>query len=426
MRIHCLIFGLLLTMMTQLVVKPCFAQIPGFVPMDETMQSLIDFYNTDTIFVIVPDDLELSREIRQSVENFSFWRKDQVYEWIHESDFRDVKPDRHLQFYGPLNQFKGNILASTPFMIIEGGFSIQGRKFTHPEDSFYYMEPSSSRIYTISNQVAGVHPYTGYLAGGAYTLYVFSGNQLRLTGFDPNNGSSPAINDLDAMRNAYFCNSIRSRNIHYFFPCSEKQLPDADSLISFTNTFVENFCRFLQTDTSGIPLVTTYIYASRDDLQAFIAAPKAQTVYGKSFGNINHIMAPDMAIVKHETGHSIIESKIGKNNSAFFSEGFRQYTDYLFSQSAYENDVKNFREHEELLTPSLILQTENNFFNNMANYSISGIFVKLVIEKTGLEKFMKAYAGNNLIEVIEAEAGSLEALIRELKVAASTPEYIHQ
>ena len=426
MRIHCLIFGLVLTLMTQLVMKPCFAQIPGFVPMDETMQLLIDFYNTDTIIVIVPDDLKMSRDIRQSVENFSFWRKDLVYEWVHESNFRDLKPDRHLQFYGPLNQFKDNILASTPFTIAERGFSTQGKKFMQPEDSFYYMDTSSIRIYTISNQAAGVHPYTGYLAGGAYNLYVFSRNQLRLTGFDRSDGSSPAINDLDAMRNAYFCNSIRSRNIHYFFPCSEKQMPDADSLISLTDTFVEDFCRFLQTDTSGIPLVTTYIYANREDLQAFIAAPKAQTVYGKSFGNINHIMSPDMAIVKHETGHSIIESKIGKNNSAFFSEGFRQYTDYLFSQTAYENDLKNFREHEEMLTPSLILQSENTFFNNMVNYSLSGIFVKLVIEKTGLEQFMKAYAENNLIEVIEAEAGSLEALINELKVAASTPEYIHQ
>ena len=426
LKVKCLIPGLWLSFIMQLMSLNSSAQVQGFIPIDETMQSLIDFYNTDTLTVIIPDDYNPDSKARRSVEGFSFWRKDLVCEWIHESAFREVRPHGHLQYFGPINEFNVNILGSTPFTRADSGFVYHGRRFVDSGDAFYYMHPSGRCIYTCTNRRQSIHPYTAYLAGGAYPLYIFSGNQLRITGFDRNDGSTPSINDLDALRNAYFCKSIRSRRIHYFFPCSQKQLPDADSLISLTDTFVEDLCRFLQTDTSGIPLVTTYIYASRDDLQAFIAAPKAQTVYGKSHGNINHSMSLDMAIVKHETGHSIIESKIGKNHSAFFSEGFRQYTDYLFSKAAYENDLKVFREHAEMLTPSLVLQTENNFFSNMVNYSISGIFVKRVIEITGLEQFKKAYADNDLIELIEAQAGPLEALISELKDAALTPDFNHQ
>ena len=391
------------------------AQVGGFVSMDESMQRLLDFYNTDTIIVVVPNGCEVKEEDKKSIGSFAFWMENLAYIYKQESTLTTADQEKHLQYFGPVFMFETNILTSTPFKVEKNGFSYRGREFIKPDDSFYYMNSSASRIYTCRNGEGHPLAYTEYLAGGVYQLYVFSGSSIRLSGFDESDGSAPDINDMDALRSAYFCQSISSQFFDLHFACAHSEIY-SDSLASQLDRFVTDLCHFLEVDTTGIPRITTYIYANREDLQSFIAANSSQTVYGKSFGNINHIMHFDLGIFRHEAGHSIIGSKVGKNPNPFFDEGFRQYTDYLFNIEAYENDLKILRENTHLLTPELVLSTNSIFFSSMTNYSISGVFVKYLVDRIGLNEFKIAYTQNNLIETVENRIGSLESIIEEFKL----------
>lgn len=395
------------------------AQVQGFVPMDESMQQLLDFYDTDTIIVVVPNGYEVKEKDRKLIESFTFWMENLTYIYKQESTLETVDLEKHLQYFGPAFQFETAILGDTPFRVEKNGFSYRGREFRNPDDSFYYMNSCASRIYTCRNGEDYPLAYTEYLAGGVYQLYVFSGNSIGLSGFDKNDGSVPDINDMEALRSSYFCQKVITQFFDLYFACEHTGIY-VDSLASQLDRFVADLCHFLEVETMGIPRITTYIYASHEDLQSFLAANSSQTIYGKSFGNINHIMHFDLAIFKHEAGHSIINSKVGENPHPFIYEGFRQYTDYLFNEKSYENDLKILAENIHLLTPQLILSTHDTFFTSMTNYSISGVFVKYLVDNIGLDEFKTAYAQNNLIETIEDRMGSLERVIDDFKLQLRT------
>ena len=382
--------------------------------MDESMQQLLKFYHTDTIIVVVPNGYKVKEKDQKLIESFAFWMENLTYIYKQESALETVDAERHLQYFGPAFLFETDILTETPFKVEKNGFSYRGREFENPDDSFYYMNSAASRIYTCRNGEGHPLAYTEYLAGGVYQLYVFSGNSITFSGFDKNDGSTPDINEMDGLRSAYFCQKVGSQFFDLYFACGHTGIY-ADSLASQLDRFVADLCHFLEADTTEIPRITTYIYANREDLQSFLAANSSQTIYGKSLGNINHIMHFDLGIFKHEAGHSIIESKVGQNPNPFIYEGFRQYTDYLFNADAYKNDLKILNENIHLLTPQLVLSTHDTFFTSLTHYSISGIFVKYLVDSIGLDEFKTAYTQNNLIETVESRIGSLESVIDEFK-----------
>jgi hypothetical protein len=400
-----------------MLLATCFtsiAQVGGFVPMDESMQQLINFYNTDTIVVVTPNGYEVKQNDRKSIESFVFWRENLVYICKQESALHAEDFTKHLQLFGPAFLFETDIFAGSPFRTEQNGFSYRGRKFIKPEDSFYFMNSKATRIYTSRNSDDFPLVFNEYLAGGVYQLYVFSGSSIILSGFDKGDGSTPSINDMDRLRAEYFCQTISSQYFDLHFACSYSTI-NSDSLANELDNFVIDLCNYLEVDTLGIPKVTTYVYTTREDLQLFIAANSNQTVYGKSLGNTNHIMHFDLGIFKHEAGHSIIGSTVGKNPNPFFDEGFRQYTDYLFSNEAYDSDLKIFKENAQLLTPELVLSSNNIFFSNMVNYSISGVFVKHLIDRIGLEEFKGAYAQNNINETLQDNGLTIEYIVDEFK-----------
>ncbi|MEZ5072694.1 MAG: hypothetical protein R2751_17475 [Bacteroidales bacterium] len=55
------------------------------------------------------------------------------------------------------------------------------------------------------------------------------------------------------------------------------------------DAFTDSLCAFLGTDTTGLPRMQAFVYACREDLQLFIAAPFWQTIHGRSIGTVNHL-----------------------------------------------------------------------------------------------------------------------------------------
>jgi len=390
------------------------AQVKGFVAMDDSVKAMFEFYKVDTILVVLPDAYTISKNNAEAVENFVFWKNKPVYQYKHESALQPNDFEKNLQFFGPVFKFRNKSLLDIPFGIEAQGFSYKGRSFQKPEDAFYYMHPSLRKMYTCQN--GDEHPlaYLGFLAG-AYQLYIWNGNEIVYSGFETSPTSVEQINNMDALRENYFCRKIISQFFNLYFNCSLPGDSISHTLGKELDNYVVQLCLFLDIDTVGLKAIDTYFYSEREELQYFIAAPLWQTIYGKSFGDINHITGFNLGTFKHETGHSIIAAKMGFNPSPFFSEGFRQYTDYFFSKDAYSNDLKVFKENPDLLSKELVFSNGSGFFRGWVNYSISGVFTKYIVERVGLKEFKEAYKQNKVEELLAKIGLSTESLIEDFK-----------
>jgi len=157
-----------------------------------------------------------------------------------------------------------------------------------------------------------------------------------------------------------------------------------------------------------------YVYADRIELQKINAAPLWNTIYGRCMGNVLHSFSVNTGTIKHETSHSIILQKIGNYPVPIFNEGFRQYTDYLFNEEAYLSDLKITKANLILLNTEFL--NVNKFNNHMQNYSISGVFVKYLIDKIGYSEFKAAYSQGKVEEYLnEKYKMSTEQLLAEFK-----------
>ena len=64
------------------------AQVDSFIAMDESMQQLINFYNTDTIIVITPQGYTVREDDKETIEKFAFWRNELSYVFNKENEFQ--------------------------------------------------------------------------------------------------------------------------------------------------------------------------------------------------------------------------------------------------------------------------------------------------------------------------------------------------
>lgn len=103
-------------------------------------------------------------------------------------------------------------------------------------------------------------------------------------------------------------------------------------------------------------------------------------MWGLNVNNIIHSSSFDREIIKHEAAHNFIGQKIGDNTNQFFSEGFRQMTEYFFDEEKFIADKDSTEKHLDLLLENLVSGGYREFFSSAQSYPISGVFVKYMID----------------------------------------------
>lgn len=235
------------------------------------------------------------------------------------------------------------------------------------------------------------------------------------SGFISHTGGRDSINDLEKSRKAYF--SVSSTK---YFDLNFAGSFDRDSIhqraSNELDTYIEDLAGKLGSDTKNLKKLRTYIYINRTDLQEFLGVPSVMQMFGLNVNDVIHGYTFDLDILKHEAAHNFILQKIGNNTNVFFIEGFRQFTEYLFDEEKFGDDIEITSVHLDLLTHDLLMGDVRIFFNNPQSYAISGVFVIFMIDKMGLENFKELYSGNNLDTDLKQKYGcNLEQLMDEFK-----------
>jgi len=388
------------------------AQTPDFYPMDENFELFQKFYESDTILVVFPDSEPISVMDKQAIEKFKFWGKIPFFCYKKESEINSMDLKKNIQFFGPIFKFQKEY-SEMPVKKTDNGFLYKTESFNKENDAFYYLNDNANRLFMCKNSSKTISPFFRY-GVGPYSFYIFRDNEIVYSGFVNENLSKENINDLNHFREIYFqqktlssfsLNIAKTLNVDSLFNIATKEL----------DKYVINLCDYLEVNANNIEKMKLYAYDNRIDLQKFIAVPLWQTVGGRCVGNVLHSTQMDLSIVKHETAHSIINQKFGDLSNPFWSEGFRQYTDYLFNKGAYNADLEITKANIEFLNEE-ILNGSSKFYNHLENYCISGVIVKYVVDKIGFSEFKTAYSQQKIEEYItEKYELSMGELITEFK-----------
>lgn len=393
-----------------------FSQTTEFVPLDENFSQVLKFHSVDTVTVIFPDDYNFLRADSVFVESYVFWeqfQKKPVYIYKKEQQLTEVDLGKNLQFCGPISGFKRMEILHIPVNKTSEGFILNGKLFNQPEDAFFYVNDDATHFYTCRNSENAIFPLRE-LPLGFYPFNIMRNGEFVYTGFISDKTGETKLNDLNALRSEYFLNPVKTKYFEIFAARPFEQDSILHCITKNTDAFVDSLCRVLNTNAGLLPFTKLYFYETREDLQNFLAQSLRQTIYGKSLAGSNHITGLNISTLRHEVGHTVIDFTLGKNPNPFWHEGLRQFTEYFFSEEAFQNDWQKTKENIELLTIGLI-EGKPNYFSNWANYPVSGIFVKFLIDKYGIEKFKTAYRCDKMNDLLYIDENSTELLINDFK-----------
>ena len=392
------------------------AQISGYIPGDEDYTQTLQFHKVDTLLVIVPQNYSISDQEKADIESYVFWdqyQKKPVYLYKHENELTKRDEQSNLQFYGPFFDFKLAEVRNIPFKQVDGGFSFNGEVFADQADSFFYVNDAATRLYTCRNSGQVSHQYANF-AAGYFPLYIFRGIDLYLSGYCSSVSCQPRVNIIPQMRQSYF-EAITTR--HFDFALAKSICSDSLSnlILEQADKSLEILCDALETDTADLGRMTTYFYSSMTDLQQFLSMSPRMTIYGKSFGIVNHVSTFDMSVFNHELAHTVIGKKVGVQSNSFFCEGFAVFTGYLMDDKDYGRDMDSIKSDLDLLTEEIITGPDNRFYSVPLMYPISGIFTYFIIEKIGLAAFKVLYAQPDIENAFRDTGLPLVDLIAEFK-----------
>jgi hypothetical protein len=398
------------------------AQVSGYIPGDEDYTQTLQFHNVDTLLVIVPHNYSISDQEKADIESYVFWdqyQKKPVYLYKRETELTKRDEQRNLQFYGPFFDFKLAEVLNIPFKQVDGGFSFNGEVFAVHADAFFYINDAATRLYTCRNSGQVWNQYANF-AAGYFPLYIFRGTDLYLSGYCSSVSYQPRVNIIPQMRQSYF-ETIITR--HFDFELAKSICSDSlrNLILAQADKSLEILCDALETDTADLGRMTTYVYSSMTDLQQFLSMSPRMTIYGKSFGVVNHVSTFDMSVFNHELAHTVIGNKIGVQSNSFFCEGFAVFTGYLMDDKSYGRDLDSIKSHLDLLTEEIITGPDNRFYSVPLMYPISGIFTYFIIDKVGLDTFKALYAQPEIENAFRDRGLPLADLIAEFKNTIDHP-----
>lgn len=145
---------------------------------------LVKFFETDTVLIVVSETCVLSAIDKADIENAIFWENDQprpVYVYMAESKITKQDLNKHMLFYGCLQQFQRKEFFSIPVKKGKKGFRFDNKDFDQPTDAFFYVNKGANRMYLCKNSENIRHQFFT-LGGTAYPMHIFSGNKIVITG----------------------------------------------------------------------------------------------------------------------------------------------------------------------------------------------------------------------------------------------------
>ncbi len=306
-----------------------------------------------------------------------------------ESELLDSDYAKALEVYGIIGDFKNWGKLKTPIKQIDKGFEFQDKKYTNKEDGIFYI--SDNRMVYTGNSLNQIwKQQSTYATYSKYMLFE-KGLLSKLC------ISDTAIIDIKKLRETnYNYTSTKYFNL-YIDKTIGMHITDSvvTEICEKLNLKLPNFKinTFIHKDPNATRLFSNFYFVTGCDTLS--QDMKINTVQIDGI----HVTGTDTEFVKHEFFHYIWNKLVGEHHgNEYFNEGIQEYYQQLLDSSRIKKNVEIYKRHQDYDITNLVVRgntqdfwgapTENNW---TIAYPISGLFVKFIIDKKGLDIFKQFF-----------------------------------
>jgi len=332
-----------------------------------------------------------------------------------ESELNAEDFNHSLYIYGLTRDFKNWDKFNIPFLKVDDFFEFEGKKYSRENDGFFYL--SENRCVYSGNSMEQI--WKAQTTPSSYYRYIIFENGLL---------SKLCISDtviIDAkliLESNYV--KVSSR---YFTTFIDKKL-DASAL-DLDDSVITDICEKMELPLPDFK-INNFLHSNPHAARLFsnfyfmVGCDTLPDDY--SFGTVQidgiHATEMNVGLIRHEAFHYIWNKLVGRG-TIFMIEGIQEYYQQLLDPQVIERNVKMAKKHIEHDITDMVVKGDDWSFwrgpiedNWHVAYSISGLFVKYLIDKKGLDTFKQFFINskslNAFVDYYDAEG---EELIREFK-----------
>ena len=314
-----------------------------------------------------------------------------------ESQLNEDDYNRPLLIFGPLNGFKNWNKFDVPVIKLKNGFSFLEKQYNSPNDGIFYSSPHRM-VYT-GNSLQPVWELQSQFQLYHYTI-VSNNERIAFGEYLPEKAFSI---DLTFIRNNNYT-EIDTKCFKIYV--SEKiNVNLVRNVVSKIDSVSEEICKKLAIPPPAERIIC-YLHSEPNEatffanfyfMQGYGVLPKDRT-FGTVFMKQLHCVGLNLDIVKHEGFHALWEKSVGLSINSFFSEGIQEYYQWGNDTTIVNRNKSMLKKYRDLDITGLVVKGEiQSFWGGPAEnnwpiaYPLSGLFVKYLLDKWGLQMFKEMY-----------------------------------
>ncbi len=361
---------------------------------DSTGSIWNSFYEQNDKIMVLSDKYMNDKEYKRM---YGYFLLDSMLKAKPESQLNEADYKKPLLIFGPVNGFKNWNKFDVLVIKTKDGFSYLNKHYNSVNDGVFYSSPNRM-VYT-GNSLQPVWELQSQFQNYPYTI-VSNNERIILGDYRPGKAYST---DLTFIReNNYIEINTKCLKIYV-----SKNI-DTDLVMSFvskTDSIFEKICGKLAIPLPEKPIIC-YLHSEPNEatffanfyfMQGYEVLPKDRT-FGTVFMKQLHCVGLNLDIVKHEGFHALWDKSVGLSINAFFSEGIQEYYLWGNDTAIVNSNIEILKKYVDYDFTDLVLKGEiQNFWGGPAEnnwpiaYPLSGLFVKYLVEKWGIEPFKNMY-----------------------------------
>jgi hypothetical protein len=322
---------------------------------------------------------------------------------VNIDDVKALDDSCHYLIIGLTGKLKDLSVFDLPVKINNSKCTLGPIELSDNDDAIAMINEKAQCAAVIGNSYAALRNMSSGRFLGLYDYYILKKNKMSYLGnLQENRFIANNLVELALIRKENYSRKIDNEFVEARFSCKYNSINQFQVTIdSLIDSFTE-FCRLYKVSRPSQKL-NFFIHSDQSEINIVSGDPKPGTTGGFVIDSMIHTVGIDKELLTHEGVHFIFNSN-SESHNAFFNEGIPMSFALFEHHERITDDCKLILDNlgiEDLITGKTTFWRGPYKNGQCLSYPISGLFVKFLIDKYGIDKLREFYQCSDITEGFE-------------------------
>lgn len=399
--------------------QECKIDLHSLAQPDITLSQLNKFGQSRIIKIVLSEGFDTISN-KDIINQLSQWflNQDSRIDIARVNDVRKLEDSCHYLIIGLTGKVNDLSVFDLPIKIIDNKCILGTIELTDYGDAILVINEKANCSAVIGNSYEALRNISFGRFMGLYDYYILRDNKMSYLGnLKENKFTTDSLVDLALIRKENYAKKIDNKYIEACFSCKYKTVSQFQGSIDVLMNSFDDFCRLYKV-TQPSQKLKFFIHTDQLEINIVSGDPKPGSTGGIVIDSLIHTVGLDEELLTHEGVHFIFNSNL-KSPNAFFNEGIPLSFALFQHPERITNDCKLIQDNLEITD---LITGKTGFWNGpykngqCLSYPISGLLVKYLLDKYGIDKLKRFYQYPDVAEGFKAVYnGELPIMVKEWK-----------